>query len=143
SDSDSSCVGDFAHFQGLIDEVAIFNRVLSASEIQAIFHAGTAGMCKALTITTTALPGSALGEFASHQIETRFGTPPFTFSLVSGGLPPGMSLSPSGVVSGTPTTAGTFTITVQVTDATGAIATQTITQEVIVCMPPPSGLVAW
>lgn len=33
-------------FDGLIDEVGIFNRALTASEIQAIFKAGSAGMCK-------------------------------------------------------------------------------------------------
>ena len=33
-------------FKGLIDEVEIFNRALSASEIQAIFNAGSAGKCK-------------------------------------------------------------------------------------------------
>jgi len=33
-------------FDGLLDEVEIFNRALSASEIQAIFNAGTDGKCK-------------------------------------------------------------------------------------------------
>lgn len=33
-------------FNGLIDEVEIFNRALSASEIQSIFNAGNAGKCK-------------------------------------------------------------------------------------------------
>ena len=35
-----------APFDGLIDEVEIFNRALDASEIQAIFDAGSAGKCK-------------------------------------------------------------------------------------------------
>jgi len=35
-----------ARFQGLIDEVEIFNRALCATEIQAIFNAGKAGKCK-------------------------------------------------------------------------------------------------
>jgi hypothetical protein len=34
------------HFAGLIDEVSIYNRALSAEEIQAIFNAGSAGKCK-------------------------------------------------------------------------------------------------
>ena len=37
-------------FEGLIDEVSIYDRALSASEIQDIFDAGNAGMCKPLTI---------------------------------------------------------------------------------------------
>jgi hypothetical protein len=33
-------------FRGVVDEIQIFSRALSAAEIQAIFHAGSAGMCK-------------------------------------------------------------------------------------------------
>ena len=36
----------FSPFKGLIDEVGIYNRALSASEIQSIFNAGSAGKCK-------------------------------------------------------------------------------------------------
>lgn len=42
---------------------------------------------------------------------------PYTFSLVSGALPAGLTLSSGGVISGTPNTAGSFTAVVQVTDA--------------------------
>ena len=34
------------YFHGLIDEVGLFNRALSESEIQAIYNAGSAGKCK-------------------------------------------------------------------------------------------------
>jgi concanavalin A-like lectin/glucanase superfamily protein len=37
-------------FHGLIDEVDLYNRALSAAEIQAIFHAGSAGKCKARAV---------------------------------------------------------------------------------------------
>ncbi len=44
------------------------------------------------------------------------GTPPYTFSIVGGSLPPGLTLDPTtGVISGTPTTAGTYAYTVKVT----------------------------
>ena len=51
------------------------------------------------------------------------GVPPYTFSLYSGSLPPGLALFPSGVVIGTPTVLGTFLFTVKVTDSSGATAT--------------------
>ena len=47
-------MGEF--LTGAVDEVAVWNRVLSASEIQAMFGAGSAGMCKNLTATPTITP---------------------------------------------------------------------------------------
>jgi uncharacterized repeat protein (TIGR01451 family) len=49
-----------AHLDGLVDEVALFNRALSAAEIQNIFNAGSTGMCKHLGFSTkTANPSTA------------------------------------------------------------------------------------
>lgn len=52
------------------------------------------------------------------------GTQPITFDLVQGALPPGLTLSQSGVLMGTPTQAGTFPVILQATSspdpATGA-----------------------
>jgi hypothetical protein len=44
------------------------------------------------------------------------GVPPYTWSVSSGNLPPGLVLSPAGSLSGTPTSAGAFSFTAQVTD---------------------------
>ena len=54
------------------------------------------------------------------------GVPPDTWSIVAGQIPPGLSLAPSAPagLSGTPTTAGTFTFTVAVTDSAGTQVTQ-------------------
>jgi Pro-kumamolisin, activation domain/PQQ-like domain/Putative Ig domain len=46
--------------------------------------------------------------------------PPPTFSLTAGALPPGMTLSPTGVLSGSATQTGTFTGTVTATNAAGS-----------------------
>jgi len=51
------------------------------------------------------------------------GTPPYTWS--ASGLPPGLSVSPQGVLTGNDTTSGKYTFTAQVTDSTGATATGT------------------
>src|SRR5262249_24971380 len=74
-------------------------------------------------------PGTTgqVGTFFSSQVQASGGTKPYTFSLNSGSLPDGLSLSSSGLISGTPTTAGTFNFTVLVTDSTGGTALTGVT----------------
>jgi uncharacterized repeat protein (TIGR01451 family) len=49
---------------------------------------------------------------------------PFTWTVDSGMLPPGLSLSTAGEITGTPTETGTFTFTLKLVDSTGLTATQ-------------------
>ncbi len=66
------------------------------------------------------------------------GTPPYTFAIVAGALPPGLSLNPStGLISGTPTTPGPYNYTGQVTDSLGATATASCA---ITVAPPAGGI---
>ena len=73
---------------------------------------------EAPTITTEALGSGTVGEFyCCGNLFASGGVQPYTWSVVAGTLPPGLEL-PNGenTISGTPTTAGTFTFTVRVTD---------------------------
>ena len=75
-----------------------------------------------LTITvgiiTTSPPNGVVGAAYSQTLSVAGGTTPYTWTLTSGTLPAGLTLNTStGVISGTPTTAGTVSFTVQVTDA--------------------------
>ncbi|MCM0083680.1 putative Ig domain-containing protein [Geomonas sp. Red32] len=59
------------------------------------------------------------------------GTSPYSWSVVAGSLPIGVSLNPfTGVASGTPTTAGVFTYTVKVADTSGSTVVKTFTTDV-------------
>jgi Putative Ig domain len=78
-----------------------------------------------LTITSPSIiaPGT-VGQFYTYPLQAANGTRPYTWSVVSGSLPPGLSLnSGTGVISGTPTTVATTTFSVQVTDSATPPAT--------------------
>jgi sugar lactone lactonase YvrE len=86
-----------------------------------------------LTITTSAnLPAASVGASYSQQLSASGGTAPLTWTVNSGSLPRGLSLSPAGLISGTPAAAGSSTFSVQVADAALAIATLSFTLTVTV-----------
>lgn len=78
-----------------------------------------------LSIVTRELPRGKKGESYITQFFATNGKQPYSWTLVSGSLPTGLSLNLAGVLSGTPTVAGTFTFGVRVTDSTGTTATVT------------------
>ncbi len=71
------------------------------------------------TSTTATLPNTSIGSTYSVTLAANGGTAPFTWSLLSGSLPPGITLSTSGVLSGIPSIAGTYSFALRVVDATG------------------------
>ncbi len=80
-----------------------------------------------LTIATALLPDSIVGATYAETLSATGGTMPYTWSLVWGALPDGLSLSIAGMVNGSPTNGGTFSFIVQVADNAGATATQIFT----------------
>jgi hypothetical protein len=70
-----------------------------------------------LSITTASLPSITVGTPYSVTLSASGGVLPYTWSVSSGALPAGLSLSPAGVISGTPTAQGTSSFTVAVTDS--------------------------
>ena len=69
-------------------------------------------------ITTTSLASGQVASSCSAQLQAS-GTEPITWSLVSGDLPSGLTLNTSGLISGTPSSSGTFTFTVAATNDAG------------------------
>jgi hypothetical protein len=76
-----------------------------------------------LSITTQTIPGGTVGTNFSATLSATGGTTPYTWSLSSGNLPPGLLLQGSGTISGNPSSAGLFSFTVQVLDAVSHSAT--------------------
>lgn len=87
-----------------------------------------------LTITTSSLPGGIVGLTYSGTMTATGGAPPLTWSAT--GLPQGLSInSNTGAVTGTPTTAGTASVTITVKDSSTP-ANQTVTATVSLTIAP-------
>lgn len=78
-----------------------------------------------LSITTTSVATGIVGTAYTQALAASGGTPAYTWSLASGTLPSGLSLTSAGIISGTPTTAGAYSFTVQVRDSASATKTAT------------------
>ena len=86
--------------------------------------------------TASPLPQGTVGAKYSQTLVITGGTLPFTFSVTAGTLPAGVALnSATGQISGTPTTAGSFSFTIQVTDVNQATASKAFA---LTINPPPS-----
>jgi hypothetical protein len=101
-----------------------------------------------LTIVTTSLPAGTVGTAYTGNyagVYAAGGTPDYSYAITQGSLPGGLTLDPSsGIISGTPTTGGTFSFTVQASDSGGSPpASQalsiTIAPVVLTSLPVPSG----
>jgi hypothetical protein len=114
------------HFRGRIDEVALYNRALTADEVLSNYNADFLGknFSQPYFMLPAQLPDGVRGANYSQQLTTLFGTPPVSFSLSEGLLPPGMTLSVGGVISGVTAASGTFGFNARATDAAGAFTEQ-------------------
>ncbi|WP_206764500.1 putative Ig domain-containing protein, partial [Comamonas suwonensis] len=69
-----------------------------------------------ITVTPVSLPAGTAATAYSQQLTGNGGVAPYVFTVKSGSLPAGLTLSSSGLLSGTPTAAGSFMLTVQAQD---------------------------
>ena len=90
-----------------------------------------------LSITTISLPNGTVTQAYNQPVQATGGTPPLTWSIVQGNLPPPLGINPmTGVISGTPTATGTFSFTVQVADSAGQVVTRALSITINLPAPP-------
>ena len=96
-----------------------------------------------LTTTPASLPNGMVNTSYSQQLSTSGGIAPYSYVVDNGAsLPTGLSLSNTGLITGTPTTAGTKSFTIIVTDSTGVMATVNQAAYSMIVDPPPPPPVA-
>ncbi len=76
-----------------------------------------AGLCPAITVNPATVPAGTTGQPYSQTFTASGGTPGYSFTISAGAVPNGLTLAANGVLAGTPTLAGAFNFTVNVTDA--------------------------
>jgi hypothetical protein len=87
----------------------------------------------ALVITSSSLPSVTVGSTYSQALGVSGGTAPYSWTITSGRLPAGLSLTPSsGTITGLTSTVGTSTFTATVTDSSSPAQVTSATASVIV-----------
>jgi hypothetical protein len=135
--------GYLASITSTLNQAYLFGGPLAVSdevlaELEAAAGGGTPPPPPAptpLTVTTAALPQGTVGTAYSATLSATGGTPPYSWTLASGSLPPGLTLSSNGSITGTPTSPGDASFTVQVTDSgspTPQVASQALSITVAV-----------
>jgi len=106
-----------------------FNTVKAAWDAVSVPAQSADPTCSATGSVTVTNPGAKSGTVGTaispFTLSASGGTPPYTWTGT--GLPPGVSVSSSGTVSGTPTTAGTYSATVTATASAGGSGSATFT----------------
>ena len=87
---------------------------------------------KAVAVRTATLHPAVVSKPFSKTLVAKNGEPPYTWARTSGTLPPGLTLGTDGTIQGVPTTTGSFTFTVEVTDSYSPAATATKSLTLIV-----------
>jgi uncharacterized repeat protein (TIGR02543 family) len=97
-----------------------------AGNMGTVFSLSLAPVIPPILVTTMLLPMGTNEKPYKETLTASGGQPPYSWSLISGSLPTGLTLAGSGTISGKPATSGTFSFTVLVTNALPTSASQTL-----------------
>lgn len=101
--------------------------IVNVNQDQGKAYIFAGGACPAISINPASLANGTVSTSYNQTITAVGGTGPYDFTVSLGTLPPGLTLSASGLLSGTPVTAGTFNFTVTATAATLCPGSRTYT----------------
>lgn len=101
-----------------------YGRVNALQSLQLI------GACAAVTLSPATVPNGVRTTAYSQALAASGGSPAYTWAVTVGSLPPGLSLSAAGVLTGTPTTLGTYSFSVRATDSAGCSGYRAFNMEV-------------
>jgi hypothetical protein len=90
------------------------------TSLLAVFLAGCPS--QPLSISTASSLPARVGVKYSQQLTTAGGVAPYVWTIATGSLPEGVTLSSSGLLSGTPKVSGSFSFTIEVTDSKKVLA---------------------
>ena len=121
--------------QGIVTSSGSYNLLMQVADAKnpelTATQAFTLTILPAVSVSTTSLPASHTGVAYSAPLQVANGRAPYIWGVYSGSLPAGLTLSSTtGILSGTPTTAGTSTFTVFVHDTELSQGMKTFTMSV-------------
>jgi hypothetical protein len=100
---------------------------LTDSEGRALDHAANFAIARRLAVKTASLKSGVVGQRYRGRLASTGGVPAKRWKVSKGPLPKGLRLDPTtGIVSGTPTRAGNYSVTFQVTDSLKVVAKRTL-----------------
>ena len=114
----------------------VFNFTLKATDANGCTATRTYAMetvCRTITINQQTIPSGSVGVLYNQTLTATGSVAPYTFTRIGGSLPPGLTLSGTGTLSGTPTTGGGYNFTVMATDGNGCTGTQSYS--LVICGP--------
>jgi len=88
-------------------------------------------VCPTVTVTPSSVSNGVAGTAYSETLSNTGTLGGTSYAVTAGALPPGVTLSAGGVISGTPTATGTFNFTVTVSDASGCTGSQSYSITVV------------
>lgn len=113
--------------QGLV-EVSDRNGPNAVADAVRLERVGTGG--SSVVIQTTSLPNGEVGVTYSEALQAAGGVAPYTWNIVDGSLPQGLTMSSAGLIEGTPVAAENAAFSVQVVDANLEGDTQPLTLDI-------------